>query len=211
MFFKDFFLNRMDPLLEAYAPGNPEMKPDVIKQTKELEQTLIRMQEQQQQQQQQQQQNGMAETSAILMHQEGKEPVALTSDQVLSVIQTQQAEIKTLTARISLLESEKTKTESMLYNMVSVCAECTEPGNDSKSRAVIEQCLKDITERDDKLKKTKALYIKSIGETSDLKRQLNELRSQIQEIQGAAILQTASSDTHKRGKLEDPIRLVIDE
>ena len=211
MFFKDFFINKMDTLLEAYAPGKPEMKPDVIKQTKELEQTLIRMQEQQQQHQQQQ--NGSAEAPAILMHQEGKEPVALTSNQVLSIIQTQQTEIKTLTARISLLESEKTKSESMLYNMVSVCAECecTEPGNDSNSKAIIEQCLKDITERDDKLKKTKALYIKSIGETSDLKRQLNELRCKIQEIQGAAILQTASSDTHKTGKLEDPIRLVIDE
>jgi hypothetical protein len=205
MFFKDFFINKMDLLLEAYAPGKPEMKPDVIKQTKELEQTLIRMQEQQQQQQQ----NGSAEAPAILMHQEGKEPVALTSDQVLSIIQTQQTEIKTLTARISLLESEKTKSESMLYNMVSVCAECT----DSNSKAIIEQCLKDITERDDKLKKTKALYIKSIGETSDLKRQLNELRCQIQEIQGAAVKSRHSESEVEciSGKSSDPIRLIIDE
>jgi hypothetical protein len=173
----------------------------------------------QQQQQQQQPQNGSAEAPAILMHQEGKEPVALTSDQVLNIIQTQQTEIKTLMARISLLESEKTKSESMLYNMVSVCAECTEPGIDSNSKATIEQCLKDITERDDKLKKTKALYIKSIGETSDLKRQMNELRCKIQEIQGAAILQksssssssSSSSDIRNTGKLEDPIRLIIDE
>ncbi len=209
MFFKDFFINKMDALLEAYAPGKPEMKPDVIKQTKELEQTLIRMQ---QQQQQQQPQNGSAEAPAILMHQEGKEPVALTSDQVLNIIQTQQTEIKTLMARISLLEAEKTKSESMLYNMVSVCAECTEPGNDSNSKAIIEQCLKDVTERDDKLKKTKALYIKSIGETSDLKRQLNDLRCQIQELQGAALLQSSSDNTsNTAGKLEDPIRLVIDE
>jgi len=207
MFFKDFFINKMDALLEAYAPGKPEMKPDVIKQTKELEQTLNRMQ-----QQQQQPQNGSAEAPAILMHQEGKEPVALTSDQVLSIIQTQQTEIKTLTARISLLEAEKTKSESMLYNMVSVYAECTEPGNDSNSKAIIEQCLKDVTERDDKLKKTKALYIKSIGETSDLKRQLNDLRCQIQELQGAALLQSSSDNTsNTAGKLEDPIRLVIDE
>ena len=211
MFFKDFFINKMDALLEAYAPGKPEMKPDVIKQTKELEQTLNRMQ-----QQQQQQQNGSAEAPAILMHQEGKEPVALTSDQVLSIIQTQQTEIKTLTARISLLEAEKTKSESMLYNMVSVCAECTEPGNDSNSKAIIEQCLKDVTERDDKLKKTKALYIKSIGETSDLKRQLNELRCQIQDLQGTALLQSSSDNaSNTAGKLDDkssdPIRLVIDE
>jgi hypothetical protein len=215
MFFKDFFINKMDTLLEAYAPGKPEMKPDVLKQTKELEQTLIRMQEQQQQQQQhqQQQQNGSAEAPAILMHQEGKEPVALTSDQVLSIIQTQQTEIKTLTARISLLETEKTKSESMLYNMVSVCAECTEPGIDSNSKSIIEQCLKDITERDDKLKKTKALYIKSIGETSDLKRQMNELRCQIQEIQGAAVKSRHSGSEVEcsSGKSSDPIRLVIDE
>lgn len=205
MFFKDFFLNRMDVLLEAYAPGKPEMKPDVIKQTKELEQTLIRMQEQEQQQQQ----NGSA--PAILMHQEGKEPIALTNDQVLTIIQTQQAEVKTLTTRISILEAEKIKTESMLHNMISVCAECMEPGNESNSKAIIEQCLKDVAERDDKLKKTKALYIKSIGETTDLKRQINELRCQIQEIQGASILQKSSSDIHKTGNLEDPIRLVIDE
>ena len=216
LFFKDFFINKMDALLEAYEPGKPEMKPDVIKQTKELEQTLIRMQEQQHQHQHQQQ-NGSAEAPAILMHQEGKEPVALTSDQVLSIIQTQQTEIKTLTARISLLETEKTKSESMLYNMVSVCAECTEPGNDSK--VIIEQCLKDITERDDKLKKTKALYIKSIGETSDLKRQMNELRCQIQEIQGAVVKSKSKSSRSEpdskdeiiSGQTSDPIRLIIDE
>ena len=218
MFFKDFFLNKMDVLLEAYAPGKPEMKPDVIKQTKELEQTLNRMQEQEQQQQQ----NGSAAAPAILMHQEGKEPIALTNDQVLTIIQTQQAEVKTLTARISILEAEKIKTESMLYNMISVCAECTatEAGNETNSKAIIEQCLKDITDRDDKLKKTKALYIKSISETSDLKRQMNDLRCKIQEIQGASILQKSSSsspspspsnDKHNTGKLEDPIRLIIDE
>ena len=220
MFFKDFFLNKMDVLLEAYAPGKPEMKPDVIKQTKELEQTLNRMQEQEQQQQQQQ--NGSAAAPAILMHQEGKEPIALTNDQVLTIIQTQQAEVKTLTARISILEAEKIKTESMLYNMISVCAECTatEAGNETNSKAIIEQCLKDITDRDDKLKKTKALYIKSISETSDLKRQMNDLRCKIQEIQGASILQKSSSsspspspsnDKHNTGKHEDPIRLIIDE
>ena len=218
MFFKDFFLNKMDVLLEAYAPGKPEMKPDVIKQTKELEQTLNRMQEQEQQQQQ----NGSAAAPAILMHQEGKEPIALTNDQVLTIIQTQQAEVKTLTARISILEAEKIKTESMLYNMISVCAECTatEAGNETNSKAIIEQCLKDITDRDDKLKKTKALYIKSISETSDLKRQMNDLRCKIQEIQGASILQKSSSsspspspsnDKHNTGKHEDPIRLIIDE
>ena len=34
---KDFFLNKIDDLLAAYEPGDPKMKPDVIKQTKEIE------------------------------------------------------------------------------------------------------------------------------------------------------------------------------
>jgi hypothetical protein len=48
---------------------------------------------------------------------------------------------------------------------------------------------------------------------------MNELRCKIQEIQGAAILQksssssssSSSSDIRNTGKLEDPIRLIIDE
>ena len=34
---KDFFINKIDNLLNDYEPGKPEMKPDVLKQTKEIE------------------------------------------------------------------------------------------------------------------------------------------------------------------------------
>ena len=38
---KDFYMNRIFGLLKKYAPGKIEMKPDVIKQMKELEETRI--------------------------------------------------------------------------------------------------------------------------------------------------------------------------
>ena len=214
-FFKDFFINRMDGLLQSYAPGSPDMKPDVIKQTKELEQTLTRLQEAEKQQQQQQQQQQSGDAPTIIMHQEGKEPVALSNDQVLNIIQTQQTEIKTLTARVAALETEKAKDDAMLQNLISTYIDVTSDGAAS-NEALVRQCLKDVAERDDKIKKTKALYIKSINESSDLKKQIIELRSQIQAIQGAAFLQQktaieSATAANASSSGSEPIRLIIDD
>jgi hypothetical protein len=218
-FFKDFFLNRMDALLHAYAPGNPEMKPDVINQTKELEQNLARLREQEKQQQQQQQGGVPSNVPVILMHQEGKEPVALTNDQVLSIIQTQQTEIKTLAARVGVLEAEKVKDDAMFQALISSYIDTTVDGADA-NEALVRQCLKDVADRDDKIKKTKALYIKSINEAANLKKTVTDLRAQIQCIQSVAMLQqtTSTSTTTKpaptesnQSSTENPIRLVIDE
>ena len=34
---RDFFMNKIDSLLEKYEPGEPKNKPDVLKQIKEIE------------------------------------------------------------------------------------------------------------------------------------------------------------------------------
>lgn len=219
-FFKDFFINKMDNLLQGYTPGAPDMKPDVIKQTKELEQTLIRLQEQEklyeQQKQNQQPQQQPNEIPAIIMHQEGKEPVALSSEQVLTVIQTQQTEIKTLTARITAIESDKTKTEATLQYLIGIYTD-TDTDTDTNNKTVLlEQCLKDVVERDDKLKKTKALYIKSVNECSELKKQIVELRAKIQSIHSdyltrATSTHSSSSSSSSSASNENSIRLVIDD
>ena len=138
-------------------------------------------------------------SAAILMHQEGKEPVALTSDQVLNVIQTQQTEIKTLNARVTALDAEKTKVDATLQYLISAYTEA-----DSSALKLVEQCSKDVADRDEKLRKTKALYIKSVNECSDLKKQIAELRVQIQSTQSVKV-------TRENQATADPIRLVIDE
>jgi chromosome segregation ATPase len=192
MFFKKFFITEMDAMLEAYTPGRPEMKPDVIEQTKVLEQTMAQLQEQERAQ------AAGSGGSAILMQQEGKEPVALTSEQVLNVIQTQQTEIKTLNARVASLDAEKAKLDATLQYLISAYTEA-----DASVSKLVEQCSNDVADRDEKLRKTKALYIKSVNECSDLKKQIAELRAQLQSSQSGQIKQENQATA-------DPIRLVID-
>ena len=58
---KDFYMNQIENLLKDYKPGRPEMKPDVLKQIKEMkiqrEKQAKEMQQQQMMQQQMMQQN----------------------------------------------------------------------------------------------------------------------------------------------------------
>ena len=56
---KDFYMNQIEKLLEHYAPGRPEMKPDVLKQIEEIKIERAKQAQQQQSQQQQQMQQMM--------------------------------------------------------------------------------------------------------------------------------------------------------
>ena len=51
---KNFFINKIDALLDNYEPGRPENKPEVLKQIQEITEKRKKMQEEQQQQQAQQ-------------------------------------------------------------------------------------------------------------------------------------------------------------
>ena len=85
-----FYMVELEKLLENYAPGRPEMKPDVIAQTRQLEKDREKM---------------MADAAArggggaggnggqIIIQQPGKEPVALTNEQVIQIIQNLQSDV----------------------------------------------------------------------------------------------------------------------
>lgn len=81
---KDFFMNKIDGLLAEYEPGEPKMKPDVLKQTKEIEQERAKMS---------QQQNANA---PIMMSRDGGPPTALTTPEILDIINSQKADIQNL-------------------------------------------------------------------------------------------------------------------
>jgi hypothetical protein len=51
---KNFFINKIDALLDKYEPGRPENKPEVLKQIQEITEKRKKMQEEQQMMQQQQ-------------------------------------------------------------------------------------------------------------------------------------------------------------
>ena len=86
---RDFYLNQIEELLKPYEQGRSYMKPDVIKQMVEMEKSRkIEMDKFQQQQQIQ---------PTITLKQGDGPPQQLTMDQVVSVLQQQQAQIIHLT------------------------------------------------------------------------------------------------------------------
>lgn len=108
---KKFFMEDVDKLLENYEPGEPKMKPDVLKQIAEIEASREKMIREE-----------MAKQSAngqIMLNQPGKPPVALTSEQIIDILtrqgqQIQQYEqrIKELEGIISIMQSQSQKQES---------------------------------------------------------------------------------------------------
>lgn len=101
---KKFFLEDIDALLEAYEPGDPKMKPDVIKQTKELEELRKKMEREAQAKMMAQNGGGMPGRPAIMAQEEGKPPRELSVQETVQIIQGQQVEIARLNARVKELE-----------------------------------------------------------------------------------------------------------
>lgn len=91
---KKFFMEDVDQLLANYEPGNPKMKPDVIKQIAEIEESrekLIREE--------------MAKNGQIMLNQPGKEPVPLTPQQIVELLSKQGEQIQMYEQRIRELEN----------------------------------------------------------------------------------------------------------
>lgn len=105
---KQFFLEDIDELLSKYELGEPKMKPDVLEQTKKID--IERARVKQQMLEQQQQQKG----PSIIMQQPGKEPVELSPEQVLHLIQSQQQDLQRLTERIKELEEMNAELQKRL-------------------------------------------------------------------------------------------------
>jgi len=91
-----FFLDDIDDLLSKYEPGEPKMKPDVLEQTKVIEEERARAREQMQQQN--------AANAKIIRQEPGKPPVELTPQEVVELIQQQTNELQRMQARIMELE-----------------------------------------------------------------------------------------------------------
>ena len=95
-----FYMVELEKLLEDYAPGRPEMKPDVIAQTRQLEIDREKM---------------MADATAkgqggsggqIVLEQPGKDPITLTNEQVIQIIQNLQSEVGSRDKQIIELTTE---------------------------------------------------------------------------------------------------------
>ena len=99
---KDFFLNKIEGLLENYEPGHPKMKPDVLKQISEIEQSRKKM--------------AAENNGSIMLQQDGKDPVQLTQQQVLQHLNDQNKKMQEL---VEVLK-QRDKTILELQNRPSV-------------------------------------------------------------------------------------------
>jgi hypothetical protein len=78
---KEFYMEKIDNLLQNYEPGDPSNKPDVLKQMVEIDEERKKMM---------QQNNGQGQ---IILNQDGKE-IALTNQQIVQIIQSQQEQLQ---------------------------------------------------------------------------------------------------------------------
>jgi hypothetical protein len=90
---KKFFMEEIDPLLEKYEPGNPKMKPDVLKQIAQIEKDRDKMMQEE-----------MAKSGQIMMNQPGKPPVPMTMQQIAELLTKQNEQIQAYERRIAELE-----------------------------------------------------------------------------------------------------------
>lgn len=101
---KDFFMNRIDGLLSNYEPGEPKMKPDVLKQIVEIDEQRKKMIEEQQRKiQEQQLKNGAM--PQIIMERPGEEPRAMTSVEIVEALRQHQHMNQMLQKRVKELEA----------------------------------------------------------------------------------------------------------
>jgi flagellar biosynthesis chaperone FliJ len=79
---RQFYMEKIDGLLQNYQPGDPSNKPDVLKQIKEIEEERKSMSAQQ---------NGSQ--GQIVLNQNGQQ-IVLNNDQIVQIIQKQQEQLQ---------------------------------------------------------------------------------------------------------------------
>ena len=92
--YKDFYMNRIENLLLNYSPGEPEMKPDVIKQIKEIEAERKRRHEE----------LVKANSGQITINKDGNN-IPLNNHQIVTILQEQNTKLQ----EISKTLDEKNK------------------------------------------------------------------------------------------------------
>jgi len=129
---KKFFMKDIDKLLQKYEPGLPHMKPDVLKQMKEIEAKRAKML----QEMQEKQKNG-----PIMINEPGKPSRQLSNHEIVQLIQSNQQIIQNLTKEKQEMNNTMMSIQSQLIEM-SIKADTLEKEN------------KILKEENEKLKKS---------------------------------------------------------
>jgi len=104
---KEFFLETIDDILAGYEAGEPKMKPDVLKQTMEIEMERAKMTQQNQ------------ANSPIMMSRDGEPPKALTNQEIIEIINAQKTDIQNLVKRNEELQNIAIQLQQQLIQVSS--------------------------------------------------------------------------------------------
>jgi hypothetical protein len=126
---KDFFLRDIDGLLEKYEPGLPVMKPDVLKQIKEIEIEREKMM--------QEEMKKMQANSPIMLQRPGEEPIALSNQDVVNMIQEQQKQIAQLAQKCGEFENMITVLQKQLVEKTKTIRDLSKNGSPSNNISMV--------------------------------------------------------------------------
>lgn len=104
---KDFFMNKIDKLLEVYEPGSPKMKPDVLEQIKKIEAERAEMLKKAQNE----------SANQIILQKQGEEPVVLSIHDAVNIMQQQQKYIGELTNEKQNYSNRIAELEKMIIQL----------------------------------------------------------------------------------------------
>ncbi len=120
---KRFFLKDIDEKLAKYEPGRPHMKPDVLKQTAELDEKR------------------KANQSMLVLNTEGKEPIHLGPHEVLNIINNLRDQIRILNEKNAELERKIAEQKTVTF-----AEPIEQPSNN------VQKLRKEISELENRLK-----------------------------------------------------------
>lgn len=161
---KKFFMEDIDALLDKYDPGKPNMKPDVLKQIAEIEAKRAQMIKDHQEQQQQQ-------YAPIMFTQEGKEPMQLTSQQIVQIVTQQKEQITGLTKKNEELQRFTQLLQKKVIDLKKQNTGDTQNNEISENDQLIRQ-IKILTQRNKIIENN---LIASITANTDLQIQISKL------------------------------------
>jgi hypothetical protein len=129
---KEFFMKHIDKLLDNYEPGLPKMKPDVLAQIKVIEAERAAMIEKLQKEH-------ANANGPIILQRPGQEPVQLTSQDAVNIMQQQQKHIIDLTEKIKELEKMVVQLQVQLVSKNKIVINNTDGEALSTSNVFIEE------------------------------------------------------------------------
>ena len=121
--YKEFYMNTIELLLIDYKPGEPEMKPDVLKQIKEIE-----IERKRQMEEIQKNNNGQ-----ISINKDGKQ-IPINNQQIVAILHKQQDHLKelakTLSERDKEIENQKNNERTLNENIKKLISIIIEKDNE---------------------------------------------------------------------------------